>query len=99
MVLKGALWRKIKEKKPKENNYVDLEKEQESFTGKKWEYRVIVLNVDNKKEMNGSENWTNKLCELGKKGWELVAVIPIVAQLGFLGMPAHVRCFFKREVK
>jgi hypothetical protein len=99
MVLKGALWRKIKKKRTKENNYIDLEKEQEAFTGKKWEYRVIVLNIDNRGEIKASENWTDKLCELGKNGWELVAVIPMVAQLGFLGMPPHVRCFFKREIK
>ena len=99
MALKGALWRKIKENGSKENNYTDLEKKQETFTGKKWEYRVIVLDVDNKKEINGSENWTKKLCELGKNGWELVAVIPMIAQLGFFGMPAHVRCFFKRAIR
>jgi len=97
MPLKGALWRKMKENGLKENDYIDLEKG--SFEGRKWEYRVIVLDVDNKKEINGSENWTKKLCELGKNGWELVAVIPMIAQLGFFGMPAHVRCFFKRAIR
>lgn len=99
MALKGALWRKIKENGSKENNYTDLEKKQGTFTGKKWEYRVIVLNIDNRKEIKAFENWTDALSELGKKGWELVAVIPMVAQLGFMGMPAHVRCFFKREIR
>jgi len=103
MALRGALWRKLKEKKKFndmikfENNYIDLEKK--PITNNGWEYRVVVLNIGDRKEIKASESWTKVLCELGKEGWELVAVIPMVAQLGFFGMPPHVRCFFKREIR
>ncbi len=104
MALKGALWRKLKEKNNStsttlfENNYTDLEgKTEMPINGKRWEYRVVVLNTGDRKEIKASESWTKVLCELGKEGWELVGIIPMVAQLGFFGMPPHVRCFFKRE--
>ncbi len=106
MALRGALWRKMKEKNnfndtiKFDNNYINLEKKSEKSTvSKRWEYRVVVLNTSEKKENKASESWTKVLCELGKEGWEMVAAIPIVAQLGFFGMPPHVRCFFKREVR
>jgi hypothetical protein len=106
MVLKGSLWRKLKEKNNfndtirSENNSFDLEKKTERpINGKRWEYRVVVLNTGERKEIKASESWTKVLCELGKDRWELVGIIPMVAQLGFFGMPPHVRCFFKRELR
>ena len=105
MVLKGALWRKLKEKNNSndtiqfENNYTDLEKKEKLMNNKRWEYRVVVLNHGDRKEIKASESWTKVLCELGKGGWELVGIIPMVAQLGFFGMPPHIRCFFKREIR
>jgi hypothetical protein len=106
MALRGALWRKIKEKNNSnnttqfENNYVELQKKPEKpITNRRWEYRVVVLNHSDRKEIKASESWTKVLCELGKEGWEMVGIIPMVAQLGFFGMPPHIRCFFKREVR
>jgi hypothetical protein len=105
MALKGALWRKLKEKNKSndafqfENNYTDLEKKEKPMNNKGWEYRVVVLNHGDRKEIKASESWTKVLCELGKDGWELVGIIPMVAQLGFFGMPPHIRCFFKREIR
>jgi len=106
MVLKGALWRKLKDKNnfddtfQFENNSINLEnKPEKSIANNGWEYRVVVLNTGDKKEIKASESWTKVLCDLGKEGWELVAAIPMVAQLGFFGMPPHVRCFFKRKMK
>jgi hypothetical protein len=103
MALKGALWRKIKEKDINdtlkfENNYANFEKKT-PINGKKWEYRVVILNHSDRKETKASESWTKVLCELGKDGWEMIGIIPMVAQLGFFGMPPHVRCFFKRELR
>ena len=99
--LKGALYRKIKERKVNQQmQQDDLEAinnviEEKYIPSKKWQYLIVALPTDPK----GSDNWSKTISQLGKKGWELVAVTPMFAQLGFVGSKPHVRCFFKRETK
>ena len=63
---------------------------------KKWEYKVLVLQARIlKQEFAGVE----ELNKLGMEGWELVAVVPMVVQLGLTGATPQVRCFLKREFK
>lgn len=103
--LRGALYRKIKERRRrKEKEEVEgiekefLKMEQKRIEQKKptktWEYRVVALKTSTKKQTK-TESWTDILGELGKEGWELLAVIPILKS----GSSHHVRCFFKKEVK
>jgi hypothetical protein len=101
--LRGALYRKIKERKIKQQIQQDDEEAINGVIGKeyipsrKWEYLIVALPTDSKSK--DADSWTKTLSQLGKKGWELVAVAPMFAQLGFIGSKPHVRCFFKREAK
>ncbi len=100
--IKGALWRKIKERKIKNEMQKDDEEVINGFIEeykptKKWQYMVVALPTDSKSA--NSESWTKNLSQFGKNGWELVAAIPMFVQLGFMGSKPHIRCFFKREAK
>ena len=64
----------------------------------KWEYDVISLQTGVIRQNKALEEWIEELDELGKDGWELVAVIPMHAQLGFTGSTPQVRCFLKRRI-
>jgi len=57
---------------------------------KKWEYKVVVF-----KEPI-SDNHIEMLDNLGKEGWELVAVVPIGR--GGFGEMSSSRFYFKREI-
>jgi len=95
--LKGALYRKIQErkkrkqveKKEKEHVKVEQKKMEQKRPKKGWEYRVIALKTK-------AENWTEILSKLGEEEWELVAVIPMFTQSR---SKSQVRCFFKRRVE
>lgn len=61
---------------------------------KKWEYNILSVGATtNLAEIK------NHIDNMGKEGWELVAVIPIGAQVGFAGSTISIQLFFKREVK
>ena len=64
----------------------------------KYKYKVLVLQTGTFKQKKAVEDWEVELNKLGKEGWELVAVIPMVAQIGFAGATPQVRCFLKRKV-
>jgi glycosyltransferase involved in cell wall biosynthesis len=64
----------------------------------KYEYKVLVLQTGTFRQNKAVEDWIKELNKLGKEGWELVAVIPMVAQLGFAGATPQARCFLKRKI-
>ena len=64
-----------------------------------WEYKIIALQTGVFRQKKAVEKWTKTLDELGKEGWELVAVIPMHVQLGLTGSTPQVRCFLKRKKK
>jgi len=64
----------------------------------KYEYKIFVLQTGTFRQGKAVENWTEELNKLGKEGWGLVSVVPMVAQLGLVGATPQVRCFLKRKI-
>ena len=65
----------------------------------KFEYKILSLQTGIIRQGKAMEKWEETLKELGEEGWELVAVIPMHAHLGFAGSTPQIRCFLKREKK
>lgn len=65
----------------------------------KWTYKIISLQTGIIFQDKALGNWNTEFNKLGKDGWELVAVIPMHAQMGLAGSTPQVRAFFKRLVK
>lgn len=62
----------------------------------KWEYRVLSFQTK-LRHRKAMDEWEEDLNDLGKDGWELVAAIPMHAQLGLAGSTPQVRVFLKRK--
>lgn len=45
------------------------------------------------------KNWEEELTNLGRDGWELVAIIPMHVQMGLQASTPQIRCFLKREYR
>jgi hypothetical protein len=59
-------------------------KEEHEEVGKNWEYTIFSVrtNVD---MWSVSVEWIKQLNDLGKDGWELVAVIPLTSEGSIIG--------------
>ena len=68
----------------------------------KWEYKSIKLTRDIR-ILGGVKEWspTINLDELGREGWELVAVVPASSETGEIraGVTTAVTYFFKRPIE
>lgn len=64
-----------------------------------WEYKVVSYQTGIIMQGTAMANWEKDLNKLGEEGWELVAVIPMHAQIGLNASTPQVRCFLKRQKK
>ena len=63
----------------------------------KYEYKILVLQTGVIRQKKAVEDWEKELNECGEDNWELIAVIPMHAQLGLAGSTPQVRCFLKKK--
>lgn len=61
----------------------------------KWEYKIVSFRTVTFRQQAAMKEWTKKLNELGKQGWELVGAAP----MGLAGATTQVGCFLKRRKK
>ena len=69
------------------------------FKMEKFEYKVVVFQTGIIRQKKAVDNWEDELNKLGKDGWELVEVIPMVASIGAFGSTPQIRCFLKRRIE